>query len=259
MSDLAKREENGNKGETRTQAFLLDSYWVMRRSVDVDGADFLVQEQANTLEELRERTKKLEVLGIIQAKFFEGRNEVAVLQDYVLDTTGTPRPEFFISIHTDDKEGRHEDYFFTAEQITKAFRPRVNADKTKVFVFSITEERKYTEFRNLSPKAKNELIREGTKRATADRNAELLQVALAVAKSYLESRQSRLTQTDSNEFRVRRGSLNYIFQREGLYTSGRVYDAMTDTFKTLPPPPPDMEKHEFDPVAEIWRVKMPGS
>ena len=54
-----KREENGKKGEARTEAFLLDSFWTMKRSVDVDGADFLVQEQTNTLEELRERVKKL--------------------------------------------------------------------------------------------------------------------------------------------------------------------------------------------------------
>ena len=38
-----KRMENGTIGETRTKAFLLDRFWVLERSVDIEGADFLIQ------------------------------------------------------------------------------------------------------------------------------------------------------------------------------------------------------------------------
>lgn len=258
MSELAKREENGKKGERRTESFLLDAFWVLRRSVDVDGADFLIQEQSDTLEELRERTKTLEVLGLVQAKFFEGRNEVAVAIDYVLDSTGSPRAEFFISIHTDDMDGRHEDYFFSAEQITKAFRYRENADGSKVFAFSITDDRKFEEFRNLPPRTKNELIRVGMKAAFAARNAELLAAALDFAKRYYASRRNALVQTQADEFRLQRGNLSYVFQRAGQITHGRVEDAMTGTVKALPSPPVNMEQYEFDPLTETWRVKKAG-
>lgn len=257
MSDLAKREENGRKGEARTEGFLLDAFWVLRRSADIDGADFLVQEQSDTLEELRERTKKLEVLGIVQSKFFENRNEVAVAAEYVFDSDG-PRFEFFLSVHTDDKDGRHQDYFFTAEQICKEIHYRASDDKPKVFFFSITKERKFEDYCNLTPRKKNGLIREGMMRASATRNAELLQMALVVAKQHLASYQSGLAKTQPDEFELRRGSLAYIFNRDGLTTRGRVFDLMTETSKTLPAPPVDMEKHEFDPVTETWRVKQAG-
>ncbi|MBE4480656.1 hypothetical protein HJ011_23320 [Vibrio parahaemolyticus] len=45
MSDLAKREENGNLGEALAVAVLLKRFWVLDRSVDVDGADYLVQKK----------------------------------------------------------------------------------------------------------------------------------------------------------------------------------------------------------------------
>jgi hypothetical protein len=35
--------EHGAAGEARTKAFLLDRFWVLERSVDIDGADFLIQ------------------------------------------------------------------------------------------------------------------------------------------------------------------------------------------------------------------------
>ena len=81
MSDLAKQQENGTKGEARTQAFLLDEFWVLRRSVDVDGADYLVQIQADTTEELEARQYSIQPFGVVQSKFFEGRNEVRLKRD----------------------------------------------------------------------------------------------------------------------------------------------------------------------------------
>lgn len=35
--------ENGTVGEARTRSFLIDRFWVLlERSVDTDGADFLI-------------------------------------------------------------------------------------------------------------------------------------------------------------------------------------------------------------------------
>jgi hypothetical protein len=37
-----KLVEHGSIGEARTPAFLLDRFWVLERSVDIDRADFLI-------------------------------------------------------------------------------------------------------------------------------------------------------------------------------------------------------------------------
>jgi hypothetical protein len=72
---------------------------VLKRQVDVDGADFLVQIPADTLAELWSRQKRLQVLGVVQAKYFENSNQVRILKEYVEDDSG-PRPEFFALLHT---------------------------------------------------------------------------------------------------------------------------------------------------------------
>jgi hypothetical protein len=38
-----KAMENGALGEARARAFLMERFWVLERSVDVEGADYLVQ------------------------------------------------------------------------------------------------------------------------------------------------------------------------------------------------------------------------
>lgn len=38
-----KRMENGSVAEARTRAFLMDRFWILERSVDVQGADFIIQ------------------------------------------------------------------------------------------------------------------------------------------------------------------------------------------------------------------------
>jgi hypothetical protein len=37
--------EHGAIGEARAKAFLLDRFWVLERSVDIHGADYLIQRQ----------------------------------------------------------------------------------------------------------------------------------------------------------------------------------------------------------------------
>jgi hypothetical protein len=64
MTELAKQQENREKGETRTQAILTNAFWVLKRNVDIDGADFLIQIPAESIEELRERHKRIEILGV---------------------------------------------------------------------------------------------------------------------------------------------------------------------------------------------------
>lgn len=62
--------ENGSVGEARTRSFLIDRFWVLKRSVDTDGADFLIQRRTTTQ---RFTDKVPPRVGVVQAKFFQDR------------------------------------------------------------------------------------------------------------------------------------------------------------------------------------------
>lgn len=89
--------QNGSVGEARTKAFLLDRFWVLERSVDIDGADFLVQPRA-----LGERftDRSPPKIGVVQAKYFQdGRTVHYIPETYVLDQHGLPLNGFFVVLH----------------------------------------------------------------------------------------------------------------------------------------------------------------
>jgi hypothetical protein len=58
--------ENGVLGEARVKAFLLERFWVLTRSVDIEGADFLIQrrDHGNKFTDFLPPR-----LGVVQAKF----------------------------------------------------------------------------------------------------------------------------------------------------------------------------------------------
>ena len=92
------RQENGTLAEARTRSFLLDRFWVLERSVDVDGADFIIQRRL-TRRSLLDRSPPR--LGFVQAKFYsDKRTSQYIHLEYVLDRDGEPRSEFFVLCHT---------------------------------------------------------------------------------------------------------------------------------------------------------------
>jgi len=170
---LAKQESNGKKGERRTEAILLDKFWVLKRSVDIEGADFLVQIPSDSLEELLDAKKKIQVFGIIQAKFFEGNNQVKILKKYVENDNGNPRTEFFAFLHTDDEEGENVHYFFTAKDIQDEFY--LNKKKTH-YCFKLTVNRKYEKYRNLPKRNILNKIEMGILETEKIRNKEFIKI-----------------------------------------------------------------------------------
>ncbi len=64
-----KAMQNGAIGEARTRAFLIDRFWVLERSVDIDGADFIIQRRITSSNLLDEKPPRF---GVVQAKFFSG-------------------------------------------------------------------------------------------------------------------------------------------------------------------------------------------
>ena len=98
-----KAMENGTVGEARSRAFLIDRFWVLERSVDTDGADFLIQRRTVTQ---RFTDKVPPRVGVVQAKFFQDRRTTHhIPKSYVVDHAGTPLEGFFALLHV----GREDD------------------------------------------------------------------------------------------------------------------------------------------------------
>lgn len=171
MSKLAKREENGEIGEILTQSILLSRFWVLKRSADVDGADFLVQRQCDSLEELRSRAREIQILGVVQSKYFEKSNRVEVQKNYVLDKD-QPRKEFFCSLHTRDDEGERVHYFFSAEDIVNEFEV---TSCGKLYWFALTKERQYAIYKNPKDQFVLDKIESGMNQTEGDAHKSFLQ------------------------------------------------------------------------------------
>ena len=126
------RQENGAVAEARTRALLMDRFWVLERSVDVDGADLIIQRRL-TQRSLLDRTPPR--LGFIQTKFYASTSTTQyVHREYVVDPHGKPRAEFFVVCHT-GIEDNIRTFFLSAEEISSGFQlAGENHSKSNCFV-----------------------------------------------------------------------------------------------------------------------------
>lgn len=110
--------QNGSLGEIRTKALLMDRFWILERSVDVDGADFIIQRRV-TQRNLLDRDAPR--LGVVQVKFFETENTTHYIPKiYIVDKENKPRDEFFVICHT-GKEDHPKVFFLTAKMVFEDF------------------------------------------------------------------------------------------------------------------------------------------
>lgn len=111
--------ENGSIGEARTKALLLDRFWVLERSVDIEGADFIVQRRA-----VAHRLNSPRALfGLVQAKFLQNTSTtVYISPDYLLDEQNQARDSFFLVAHSGIEDAQAM-YFLTAQQVIDDFKP----------------------------------------------------------------------------------------------------------------------------------------
>ena len=63
-----KAMENEGLGEARAKAFLMDRFWVLERSVDVEGTDYLVQRRLTAHNFIDRDPSRL---GIVHVKFLK--------------------------------------------------------------------------------------------------------------------------------------------------------------------------------------------
>jgi hypothetical protein len=94
--------QHGALGEARARAFLLDRFWVLERSVDVQGADLIIQRRLTGKNLLDREAPRL---GVVQVKFFgTATTNHFVAKEYVLDQAGNPHKEFFLFCHAGDED-----------------------------------------------------------------------------------------------------------------------------------------------------------
>lgn len=117
-----KAMQNGSLGEARARAFLLNRFWVLERSVDVQGADLIIQRRLTGRNLLERQAPRL---GVVQVKFFGSpATSHFIHEEYVTDEKGEPRDEFFLLCH----HGAENDarmFLVFARDIVEAF-PRTN-------------------------------------------------------------------------------------------------------------------------------------
>ncbi|MES2802596.1 MAG: hypothetical protein V4654_08910 [Bdellovibrionota bacterium] len=114
-----KSMQNGSIGEARTRAFLIDKFWILERSVDIEGADFLIQQKVS-LDVLMKREPLR--FGIVQSKFFENENTVIkIKEDYLIDSKGKTADQFFLVCHSGTSDSQ-KIYILTSDQIRTTFQ-----------------------------------------------------------------------------------------------------------------------------------------
>jgi len=119
-----KRMENGTIAEARTKAFLMDRFWILERSVDIQGVDFIIQRRLTSKNLLDDQPPRF---GVVQVKFMQDEKTTHYLrQEYVCDYKGEPREEFFLIIHNGVEETKRK-FLFSAKDIVKQFP--LNEDK----------------------------------------------------------------------------------------------------------------------------------
>jgi hypothetical protein len=91
--------EHGAIGEARARALLVDRFWVLERSVDVEGADLLVELKPNPYAPL-DRNRPL---ARIQVKYLQDeRTSVSIPARYVREIIGPAYEQFFLLVTTGD-------------------------------------------------------------------------------------------------------------------------------------------------------------
>jgi hypothetical protein len=155
MSEFIQ-QRNGYIGEERSKALIPKEFWVLTRSVDAEAADLMVQNEYVTAADARaDRGRPLQVASI-QAKFFQGTNQVTISNEYLRNKNGSVRTGFLVFLHTDDENEKHVHYLFSADEIISDW----NQTKDRQgYYFSLKAGRNYDEYRNIETKGIRDKLR----------------------------------------------------------------------------------------------------
>jgi hypothetical protein len=154
-----KVAQNGAIGEARTKSFLLDRFWILERSIDIHGGDFIIQRRLTDKNILDRNAPKL---GVVQAKFSSSSSTSHYIHcEYVVDHASIHRDEFFLIIHTGNEDNPIM-YFLTAMEICENFKKTMH-DGTDKYLISggiiNAEKFKVTSRREILDKIETQLIK----------------------------------------------------------------------------------------------------
>ncbi len=133
-------QEHGVLGEARVRAFLLERFWVHTRSIDLDGADFLIQAREPAERDPNARVR----LGRVQVKFVQNdRTPIYIPKAYVFDRLGLPSKLFFLVISTGT--GRSAQLFLLdGEQIARCSAPKTPPpDRIRIGMRAVLESQEF--------------------------------------------------------------------------------------------------------------------
>ena len=254
MSGLAHRNKNGRLAEHRTTAFLLDHFWVLKQSVDLDGAVFFVQAATRTAESLGHSSSHRPV-AVVQARSWEDGAEVEVPKLLVERPDRQPQTEFFVSIHTADRTATASDYFFSAAEMQSVFRRKTNSAGQEVFVFSITNERNFSQFRRRD-REKSGMISNALAGADPEKNQTYLRQVFEMPGS--GSVRPPLIQVAENQWQMRFHDVLFEFERDdnAIVQGWKCDSAGRKVIKPFLTDNP-FEDFEFDPLNEEWIPRSP--
>jgi hypothetical protein len=113
-----KAMENGGLGEARARAFLMNRFWILQRSVDIQGVDFLFQRRLVNQNFMDRDAPRL---GVVQVKFIQdGNTTISINKSYLSNEKGTPSEEFFLLVFT-GREDSEKSYLLSSAQILREF------------------------------------------------------------------------------------------------------------------------------------------
>lgn len=126
-----KSMEHGVLGEARARAFLLERFWVLERSVDIQGADYLIQRRMTERNFMDRSPPKL---GVVQVKYVQdGGTYLSVRKDYLCDSNEHTYKEFFLLVFT-GRETNSRSFLLSAEDYLRLAKEKLESGKTMLQV-----------------------------------------------------------------------------------------------------------------------------
>ncbi len=129
-----KISDNGTLGEALARAFLLERFWVLERSIDIHGVDFLIQRRITNINILDQSPPRF---GAIQVKFSqECKTNHKVFKCYAIDKNDVPYSNFYVLVFARDRKTNNIYKFLISSRDLKDSFEIYNSDNGEYFQIS---------------------------------------------------------------------------------------------------------------------------
>jgi|GEM_PF-5591820 len=249
MSGLAERNDNGRRAEYRTEAFLLDHFWVLKYLVNLDGAVFLIQSPTRSVETLSQ-PPTAQPVSILLSVFCGADSTAEIPRLFVERLDRKTQKEVFVSVHAAKKPGEPTELFFCAEEVQSVCRRKTNPAGRDVFEFAATRERNFSQFQRRS-RTKADMISAALAGVDPLENQEFFKRMIKVIGP--RSVQPPLVQVGENQWQMRYRKFLFEFEQcENSIIHGWKCDKSGRRMINPFIPVSSLDDYEFDPLNEVW-------